>query len=345
MISIIVPVYKAEKYIGQCIKSILSQTYTDWELLLIDDGSTDHSGAICDEYALKDKRITVYHKENGGVSSARNYGLDKANGDWITFIDADDTVSASYLTDFNVTESQKEADCLVSQSITQFYPRKNKSIDLFRNQDATLYFDTNLDDINRKGVFLNGCPVAKLFNKKVIDDNNLRFDTDISLNEDHLFVLSYLCCINKVILVSNSNYTYLYDYRIPSLTKKTHPTGESIKAANALNIVFNRIIKKYSLNIEEWRDCYTLFGPMQLFRASQGCFMECNSFEKHKRILDVYDSLIKYPYLVNSTDMYSKVFIQMLKIHNKYVTYCVLYLSALYLYILGRLKYMLKSII
>lgn len=89
-ISVIIPVYKVEKYLHKCIESVLSQTYTDFELLLIDDGSPDNSGAICDEYAETDIRIRVYHKQNGGVSSARNYGLDHAMGEWIIFLDGDD---------------------------------------------------------------------------------------------------------------------------------------------------------------------------------------------------------------------------------------------------------------
>lgn len=95
MISVIVPVYNVERYLARCIESILSQTYTDFELLLIDDGSKDKSGSICDEYALKDSRIRVFHKPNGGVSSARNVGLDNARGQWVAFCDSDDWLDKS----------------------------------------------------------------------------------------------------------------------------------------------------------------------------------------------------------------------------------------------------------
>ena len=98
-ISIIVPVYNSEKTLNRCVDSILSQTFQDWELLLIDDGSTDRSGKLCDEYALKDQRIKVFHKKNGGVSSARNIGLDHAKGEWITFIDSDDEIPKNTFTD------------------------------------------------------------------------------------------------------------------------------------------------------------------------------------------------------------------------------------------------------
>ena len=112
MISVIVPVYNTEKYLDRCIQSILAQTYTDFELLLIDDGSTDLSGEICDKYAEQDSRVKVFHKENGGVSSARNLGLDKANGDWVTFVDADDWVTTLYLN--NLSDNTNSADFVVS---------------------------------------------------------------------------------------------------------------------------------------------------------------------------------------------------------------------------------------
>ncbi len=89
-ISIIVPVYNAEKTLNKCMDSIISQSFTDWELLLVDDGSTDGSGVLCDEYAAKDSRIRVFHKANGGVSSARNLGLDNVTGEWVVFCDSDD---------------------------------------------------------------------------------------------------------------------------------------------------------------------------------------------------------------------------------------------------------------
>ena len=92
LVSIIVPVYNAEKTLNKCVDSILNQTFQDWELLLIDDGSTDRSGELCDEYANKDSRVRVFHKINEGVSSARNVGLDNAKGQWITFVDADDWI-------------------------------------------------------------------------------------------------------------------------------------------------------------------------------------------------------------------------------------------------------------
>ena len=92
LISIIIPVYNAERYLRQCLDSVVAQTYTNWECLLVDDGSKDGSGEICDEYAKKSSRFRVFHKENGGVSSARNTGIEESKGEWVYFCDADDYV-------------------------------------------------------------------------------------------------------------------------------------------------------------------------------------------------------------------------------------------------------------
>ena len=97
MVSCIIPVYNTQKYLPRCIESVLAQTFVDWEMLLIDDGSTDASGSICDEYAAKDERIRVFHKENGGISSARNVGLNYAQGEWIFFVDSDDSLPKTSL--------------------------------------------------------------------------------------------------------------------------------------------------------------------------------------------------------------------------------------------------------
>ena len=97
MVSCIIPVYNTQTYLPRCIESVLAQTFVDWEMLLIDDGSTDASGSICDEYAAKDERIRVFHKENGGISSARNVGLNYAQGEWIFFVDSDDSLPKTSL--------------------------------------------------------------------------------------------------------------------------------------------------------------------------------------------------------------------------------------------------------
>lgn len=113
MISVIVPVYKVEPYLRQCIDSILAQTYTDFELILVDDGSPDNCGAICDEYAKHDDRIRVIHQENGGLSAARNTGIDAARGEYLTFIDSDDWITETYLERLYILLNESNADISV----------------------------------------------------------------------------------------------------------------------------------------------------------------------------------------------------------------------------------------
>ena len=97
LVSVIVPVYKVEDYLRECIDSIINQTYKNLEIILVDDGSPDNCGEICEEYARNDSRITVYHKENGGLSDARNYGIARANGEFMTFVDSDDVIKANFV--------------------------------------------------------------------------------------------------------------------------------------------------------------------------------------------------------------------------------------------------------
>lgn len=136
MISVIVPVYNQSRYLARCIDSILNQSYDDFELLLINDGSIDDSGTICEKYKLQDKRVKVYHQTNKGVSAARNHGLRVASGEWITFVDSDDYIKSHYLSNFN-SQSLAKFD-LAIQGIT--------TIDSFgKTINRLQYPDFNID--------------------------------------------------------------------------------------------------------------------------------------------------------------------------------------------------------
>ena len=119
LISVIVPVYNVENYLPRCLDSIINQTYTNLEILLVDDGATDNSGKLCDEYAQKDNRIRVFHKENGGVSSARNMGLDNATGEYIAFVDSDDYIDKCMYEIMLNSSVQNNADIVVCGYLSQ----------------------------------------------------------------------------------------------------------------------------------------------------------------------------------------------------------------------------------
>ncbi len=244
-ISIIVPVYNVEKYLSKCIDSILAQTYTDFELLLIDDGSPDRSGAICDEYATRDPRIRVFHKPNGGVSSARNMGLDNARGEWITFIDADDYIIASFLSDFQFEKCESD---IILQGYCNGYNGVIKD---------KIFFDASETGNSISEVFCNGerkkllnSPVSKLLKQKIIRDNKLRFDSNTSYGEDHLFVLDYFLFCESA---SISEFVgYVYNHRPESLTTRKIPYKEVLYYSCRIKEKQEIIIKKN--RIEKFND-------------------------------------------------------------------------------------------
>lgn len=200
-ISVIVPVYNTVKYLHRCIDSILAQTFTDFELLLIDDGSKDGSGKICDEYAAKDSRVRVFHKENGGVSSARNVGLDNAQGEWIAFVDSDDWVKDKYLEAF-ISKCDNNTQIII-QSI-EIVGKHSKEINI-PLLPSIAFLDT-IALMSRYGCL--GHTPTKLFKKSIIDRKKLRFNLNYTFCEDEYFVLMYLSGINHIALVKERNYYY-----------------------------------------------------------------------------------------------------------------------------------------
>ena len=199
MISIIVPVYNVEKYLYRCIDSILAQTYTDFELLLIDDGSKDKSGLICDEYAKKDSRIKVFHKENGGVSTARNIGLQYAQGEWLAFIDADDYVHFNFLASF---------ESMISEDLGLihwgFCYNTNGDIKTIPISDKDKIM--TMDEVCRNKIF-HGYVWSYLFRRDIIKENKILFDTHLKYAEDWLFILTYYSFVDKMGVLRSCYYT------------------------------------------------------------------------------------------------------------------------------------------
>lgn len=211
IVSVIIPVYNSEQYLRECIDSVLEQSYTDFELLLINDGSTDSSGKICDEYALKDVRVKVFHKENGGVSSARNLGISKSKGDWITFVDSDDLITDHY---FEALKKEDISADLILLNIKRFSGQKEFEFVGFN--DSLL----NRKDFMKHFTFfpyLSG-PYAKFYKTSIIQQNNVLFDIHLQNYEDSLFNLEYIYHC-KLIQLSQTG-IYLYRNSPGSLSKQ-----------------------------------------------------------------------------------------------------------------------------
>lgn len=202
IISVIVPVYNVEKYLSRCIDSILDQTFTNFELLLIDDGSNDYSGKICDEYAEKDNRIRVFHKKNGGVSSARNVGLDNAKGEWITFCDSDDYVYPLWLECF-IKNMALSPDLIITGFIAQT-PDGNKQRKYIKTNQLTV--PEAITSLMKDDIF--GYLWCKCFKTEIIKLSNIKFNEQYVIWEDVLFIYQYLCHSYKVVNDSSTNYYY-----------------------------------------------------------------------------------------------------------------------------------------
>lgn len=240
-ISIIVPVYNVERYLRRCIDSIISQSCIDWECILVDDGSKDSSGDICDDYSRKDNRFVVIHKENGGVSSARNAGLDIAKGAWIAFVDSDDWLEDSYL---NVLLSSIDSDTSIVQSSFFFCDGTNKNICYLRKETVELsdYFNRLLA---RDGVRLEVW--GKLIRRELI--GKVRFSPEIKMGEDWLFLIQ--CSFKgtgRIDVVQNCVYNYFYSNPTSAMHILQNNTDDVIKLIKknlSLNIVQNQYLNTF----------------------------------------------------------------------------------------------------
>ena len=236
LISVIVPVYNAEKTLRRCVDSILSQEFHDFELLLIDDGSKDGTPEICDEYAENDKRVRVFHKENGGVSSARNVGLDNAQGEWVTFIDSDDMISCDYLDgviEHNEDIIIKGYKKIFGKTITEFLSTKDIISDSFPSF-VSLYITSSLFR----------APWAKFFRKTLID--NLRFLSDMKIGEDAWFVFNYLARCKTFALSNQGTYFVSVDER-PDDVKYAITVDYAVQSLNYLKDAYNQLVQVHGI--------------------------------------------------------------------------------------------------
>ena len=253
-ISVIVPVYNAEKTLRQCVDSILGQDYRDFELLLIDDGSKDNSPVICDEYASKDDRVKTFHKENAGVSAARNKGLENARGEWITLIDSDDYISEYY---FHGIECCKQ-ELLIKgfrdeiggkvyenvKMVSYLYQKANDVTQFIRNQVSS-------------SMVLRG-PWGKFYRRELL--GTIRFNTNMKLGEDTCFVFDYLAKC-KTIEVNTFSYYVIRRGTIPDEVKYQSSVEYAVRSLNYVWESFKNMEQEHQIG----RDCfYTFIGYYKL---------------------------------------------------------------------------------
>lgn len=219
LISVIVPVYNSEKYLERCVDSILSQTYSNFEIILIDDGSPDNCPRICDAFAEKDKRVKVFHKENGGASSARNAGIKQARGDYICFVDSDDILCENSLFDLCIAISNKK--CQYAAGICGILG-SNKVKNHIDSETIIDYKENPEDLLNY--ITSNGSysPYSKIYDATIIKKYNIKYDERLKCSEDALFIRQYLSYCSRIVLVPQIVYLYNTN-NDSSLSKKYYP--------------------------------------------------------------------------------------------------------------------------
>lgn len=278
MVSLVCPVYNAENYLRDCINSVLLQTFTSWELILVNDGSQDNSGQICEEYSLKDSRIKVIHKKNSGASSARNCGIDNSSGMWISFIDADDYIDPDYLE--KLTSICEDCDMALSG-----YKRVYSDGSIVKYESINLNCSTpkeigeNLFTIESLTLLNSQC--MKLFNKNIIINNSIRFIEGLSVSEDMIFCFECLKHCTKIISMDYVG----YNYRMES-------TSSLSKQIFDFQIYWESIHIIYKLR----KECITLFkcvDPLYIIYIDQELFNGCIWATRSFRLYSLREILVK----------------------------------------------------
>ncbi|MNK18113.1 putative glycosyltransferase EpsJ [compost metagenome] len=226
LISIIVPIYNSASFLEKCVDSILSQTYKNLELILINDGSTDNSIDIINHYRQKDPRIIVLDKPNSGVSDTRNTGIKIAKGETICFVDSDDWIDNDYLEVF--IENFNNHNTLLIQNIK----RNSKSINKFKYENYSI--NSQISELFIENDLLRyGAPVAKFYSKLILVNNNVLFNKEVSYGEDLVFFLDYIKHIKSITFLDSAKYNYRYTSGSLSTTKN-HPFKNYILVHNKI---------------------------------------------------------------------------------------------------------------
>lgn len=231
LVSVIIPVYNTEKYLDKCLQSVVNQTYNKLQIILVDDGATDNSPQLCDEWKAKDSRIEVIHKQNEGLGYTRNAGLEVAQGKYVSFLDSDDTIELNTIEVCVNALENKDADaCFYARktfdkegkySICENIPSKLEfTNDEVKNEFSKIYW--GIHPLENPDPFLHSSVCRGMFLRKTIEENGLRFCSErIYLSEDVVFGLEFCKFAKKIIIIPQ--YFYNYTYNETSLTKSYRP--------------------------------------------------------------------------------------------------------------------------
>ncbi|QKE74324.1 glycosyltransferase family 2 protein [Arthrobacter citreus] len=319
--------YNAEKYLSTCLDSVLAQSMIDFEVLLINDGSTDGSALICDQYSNSDIRVKVYHKTNSGPSSARNYGIQNALGEYIMFIDSDDYIVQDTFKIVNFEVERFSADLVVFP----IFEKKDEVIQLFNISEC--YFDdkeskkTFLKEIWLKSDLL-ASPVNKIYKSDIIKRNNIFFNEEFSIAEDYLFNMEYIDAARRGLSIE----TPLYYYVRHSNSVSTRVFYNKFDIALAVYKASLSLLSKYSIKeVEYLNKIHTEFATgliRAMYEATRGGYRR-SLFKKLKEIKKCMTSKETRALFKGSLDFST---------FNNFVIFCLRYKQSFIFYLVFKLK-------
>lgn len=295
MISVIIPIYNTEKYLDKCLSSVKNQTFTDFEVIMIDDGSTDGSANICKKFVAIDNRFKYFYKENGEVGSARNAGIEKAKGEYITFVDSDDYIDNDYLEALSAPLSDKKWDLvqcgmkIKNRERVSVLRLPNRELRDFQFAEAVLKRDFY--------IFLFITATSKLYRREILIDNNIRFDEDITVSEDCLFNTQILPVVKNVKHIEYAGYNYIQENSILTKSKSSYnKVYQSIKVGNITSEIRSELIGKcgFDNNSDVIKGFHTAICVIYISNARS---IETGNFSKEEKekLYDFYFSVMNYP--------------------------------------------------
>lgn len=264
LISVIVPIYNVERYLTRCIESIINQTYKNIEIILIDDGSTDNSKYICQQYAKKDQRIQLISKKNEGVSSARNIGINLSRGKWIVFVDSDDWIDYKFCQKLYDEAIASNADIIMC-GYNRIYEKKKEIINCKKDRITYNKNEYLIKILNVQNGY--GFCHMKLIKKECI--KNIRFDENIKVAEDALFNIKLVHNINKVSILGQALYNYVFNCN--SVVRK-YDEDYPNNYLRAMIQMKKYILKNFKENIEIQKSYYNYVAYHVLLIAVNYCF-------------------------------------------------------------------------
>lgn len=285
-ISVIMPVYNVEQYVSKSIESIINQSFSDFELIIINDGSTDKSKEIIEKYANLDSRITIINKKNEGVASARNLGIDRAVGKYLFFCDSDDYAEKDMLESLYKKIEEKDAEIVISGFFMQY--NENEHIKNYKvSTEKEYYFLQSTDFINNMYEFIKmnliNTPWNKLYLNKIIKKENLRFEN--RFGEDAFFNVNYLKIINKILIIPDTLYYW-------NRSRENSETDKIYKDINAfLNekySVFIKLKELYKNNQENMKLFNNYFASRVVQFVQELANAEINLTEKKKILKEMF---------------------------------------------------------